>query len=76
MLNVAQQQWIQEKLLHNLEEQLQKFVGSSKLRLDVDVIPDNEVQKKAYMPGEKAKELMEANEEIKNLVSELALDVK
>ena len=76
VLNVAQQQWIQEKLLHNLEEQLQKFVGSSKLRLDVDVIPDNEVQKKAYMPGEKAKELMEANEEIKNLVSELALDVK
>ena len=41
------------------------------------IVPDDPQEPKtAYMPGEQAKELISQNEQVKNLVQDLALDVK
>ena len=48
---------------------------SSKPR--VEVTPDDTPQeKKVYMPGEQAKELMARHDEVKNLVKDFELDIK
>ena len=48
-----------------------------KVYLRVDVVPDDAPeQKKIYMPSDQAKELMAENEQVKNLVKDLELDIK
>jgi len=74
--NVAQKKWIEEKMLRGLESTLAKLVGTARLSLRVEVTPQEETQKTAYMPSEQAKVLMEENEEVKNLVIDLGLDIK
>jgi len=74
--NDAQKVWVESKLLHDLEGRFQRIVGSSKVLLRVDVTPAEEVKPVAYMPEDKAKELMAENAEVKNLVKDLGLDVK
>jgi len=76
VVNVAQQQWIKERILHELEGRMQKTLASNKVRLEVDVIPDEEQKKVIYMPEEKAKDLMSKNEEVKKLVIDLGLETK
>ena len=46
------------------------------MALRVDVTPAEEVKPIAYMPEDKAKELMAENDEVKNLVKDLGLDIK
>ena len=58
-----------------MEGAFQKACGSSKVRLDVDIIPVVEEVSKIYLPEEKAKVLMEENPEVKNLVIDLDLDI-
>ena len=76
VLNVAQKDWIESKLLHELEKSFRKLTGSDKVYLRVAVLPDTEVKQTIYMPSEQAKDLMSKNEEVKNLVKDFDLDVK
>ena len=39
-------------------------------------MPEKEQGKRIYMPSEKAEDLMSKNEEVRNLVVDLALDIK
>ena len=56
VVNEAQKDWVESKLLHELEGRYRSLVGSQKVYLRVDVAPDNAPeQKKVYMPGEQAK---------------------
>ncbi|MGN0188472.1 MAG: DNA polymerase III subunit gamma/tau [Candidatus Cryptobacteroides sp.] len=75
VFNQAQMTWIQEKCLHELEGNFQRLTSSA-VRLRVDVIPEEEKPQVAYMPSEKAKDLMEKNSEVKSLVTDFGLDVK
>ena len=74
--NDAQKDWVESKLLHDLEGRYQKIVGSGRVALRVDVLPHEEVKPVAYMPEDKIKELMAQNEEVKSFVKDLGLDVK
>lgn len=74
--NVAQKDWIESKLLHELERTFRKLTGTDKVYLRVSVIPDSEVKQTIYMPSEQAKDLISKNEEVKNLVKDFELDVK
>ena len=74
--NDAQKDWVESKLLHDLEGRYQKIVGSGRVALRVDVLPHEEVHPVAYMPEDKIKELMAQNEEVKSFVKDLGLDVK
>ncbi len=74
--NESQQKWIEEKLIHSLEDKLCKLINCGKIRLRVSVIPDTQVRKKIYMPEDKAKDLMKQNDQVKNLVKDLDLGIK
>ncbi len=77
VVNDAQKEWVESKLLHELEGNFRKVVGSMKVYLRVDVAPDDSPQeKKIYMPSDQAAELMRQNEQVKNLVKDLELDIK
>lgn len=76
VINIAQQQWLQEKLLSELEVKLQRMVGSSKVKLLVEVTEEELVEKKPYVPKDQAIELMNTNPEVMNLVKDLDLDTK
>ena len=76
VVNEAQKDWVESKLLHDLEGKYQRNVGSPRVALRVDVIPHEEVKPVVYMPEDKAKELMAENDEVKSLVKDLELDIK
>jgi len=77
VVNDAQKDWVESKLLHELEGNFRRIAGSPKLYLRVTVMPDDAPErKKIYMPSEQAKELMAQNEEVKSLVKDLDLDIK
>lgn len=76
VMNLAQKTWVEQELLRELEDKLQKSLGTKRVRLAVEVIPEEIVEKKIYMPEDKAKAMMAGNEEIRNLVKDLDLDVK
>ena len=77
VVNEAQKEWVESKLLHELEGNFRKITGSAKVYLRVTVTPDDAPeQKKIYMPSDQAKELMSRNEEVKSLVKDLDLDIK
>ncbi len=77
VVNDAQKDWVESKLLHELEGNFRKVAGSMKIYLRVTVAPDDAPQeKKIYMPSDQAKELMSHNDELKSLVKDLDLDIK
>ena len=76
VVNEAQKGWIMEKVLRDLENQYNAFLGTRSLRMAVGVIPVEDVGPKIYMPEEKAQDLMDKNPEVRNLVKDLALDTK
>lgn len=77
VVNEAQKEWVESKLLYDLEGNYRKIVGSSKVSLRVAVVPDDAVaEKKAYMPSEQAGVVMSENAEVKNLITDLGLDIK
>ena len=77
VVNDAQKDWVESKLLHELEGNFRKVVGSAKVYLRVAVSPDDTPpEKKIYMPSDQAAELMKENEQVKNLVKDLELDIK
>lgn len=76
VVNDAQKEWVESKLLHELEGHFRRIAGSDALMLSVMVAPVAEGEKVVYMPSDKAKVLMENNEEVKNLVKDFSLDIK
>ena len=76
VVNEAQKGWIMEKVLRDLENQYNAFLGTRSVRMAVGVIPVEDVGPKIYMPEEKAQDLMDKNPEVRNLVKDLALDTK
>ncbi len=76
VVNDAQKEWVESKLLHELEGNFRRIAGSDALMLSVTVAPVADGEKIVYMPSDKAKVLMENNEEVKNLVKDFSLDIK
>ncbi len=75
--NAAQKQWIEEKMLRDLECQFRELLSCHKVNLHVDDIPEeNTGERVPYMPEEKAKVLMDTNPEVRELVAALGLDTK
>lgn len=76
VINQAQKGWIEDKILRELELEYNSMLGTKKLHLAVSVRPAGEVEQKIYLPEEKLQDLMDKNPEVKNLVKELALELK
>ena len=75
--NAAQKQWIEEKLLRELENSFREILSNVKVNLHVDEIPEEEPGEKIpYMPEEKARDLMDKNPEVRAFVADLGLDTK
>ena len=72
--NEAQKKWIENGLLRTMENSFARILGNGKVRLGITVKPSEEIEKKVYMPAEKAQELMNTNPEVLNLVKDLGLD--
>ena len=65
------------KVLRDLEARFCKLTGCAALRLRPYVLPvEKNDDERKYMPSEKAEDLMKKNAEVKNLVVDLALDIK
>ena len=74
--NDAQKQWVEEKMLRELETKLRELVSCTKVNVLVSVTPIEETEKVPYMPEEKAKDLMEKNPEVRAFVADMGLDTK
>lgn len=74
--NAAQEKWIRENRLMDLEGNLRKKVGSSRIRLEVEVIPVEEKEAQPYTDQEKATALMGQNGEVQNLVKDFGLETR
>ena len=76
VVNESQKQWVEEKMLRELEKKLREMLSCSKVNVVVSVTPMEEVETKPYMPEEKAKDLMEKNPEVRAFVADMGLDTK
>ena len=74
--NASQEKWIRDNRLLSLEGNLQNKAGSSKIRLEVGVIPAEEKEAQPYTDHEKATALMGQNGEIQSLVKDFGLETK
>ena len=77
VVNESQKTWIEDKLLRDMEKKLRDMLVCPKVNILVEVTPDTEVKEKVpYMPIEKAKDLMEKNPNVRELITALSLDTK
>ena len=77
VVSQAQKDWVESKLLYDLEGNLRVMLRTTKVYLRVSVKPDDApVEKVPYMPSEKAGELMKTNPEVNSLVKDLGLEIK
>ncbi len=74
--NAAQEKWIRENRLMDLEGNLRKRLGSSRIRLEVAVLPVKDKGVQPYTDQEKATALMGRNGEVQNLVKDFGLETK
>jgi len=74
--SVAQQDWIEKNLRSDIEGTLARSLNYGRVKIRVGLLPQEEQPKKAYLPEEKARELIGTNPELRKLVDELSLDVK
>jgi len=74
--NVAQQDWIEKNLRSDIEGTIARKLGYGRLKIRVGVIPQEEKAKVAYLPEDKVKELAAAHPEVKELITDLHLEVK
>lgn len=74
--NAAQEKWIRENRLMVLEGNLRKKVGSSRIRLEVGVLPVEDKGVQPYTDQEKATVLMGQNGEVQNLVKDFGLETR
>ena len=75
--NESQKQWMEEKMLRELEGKIRTLVACPKVNLLVSVTPMEEsAEKVPYMPEEKAKDLIEKNPDVRAFVADMGLDTK
>ena len=74
--NESQKQWIEEKMLRELEYKLRDLVGCLKVNVQVSVTPMEEIEKVPYMPEEKAKDLMDKEPAVREFIAAMGLDTK
>ena len=74
--NTSQESWIRQRMLHQLEGNLQSKVGSSRLHLEVGIVPIEDMEIQNYTDHEKAAALMGQNGEVKELVKDFGLETK
>ncbi len=74
--NASQEKWIRDNRLMVLEGDLCKKAGSSRIRLEVGVIPADENERRPYTDQEKATVLMGQNGEVQNLVKDFGLETR
>ena len=74
--NDSQKQWIEEKMLRELEGKLRELTACPKVNVLVSVVPIEEGEKVPYMPEEKAKDLMEKEPSVREFVAAMGLDTK
>jgi chromosomal replication initiation ATPase DnaA len=77
VVSQAQKDWVESKLLYDLEGYLRVMLKTTKIYLRVSVRPDDApVTKVPYVPSEKEGELMKTNPEVNSLVKDLGLEIK
>jgi len=74
--NDSQKQWIEEKMLRELETKLRELVACTRVNVVVSVTPVEETERAPYMPEEKAKDLMDKEPAVRELVAAMGLDTK
>ncbi|MFA6334232.1 MAG: DNA polymerase III subunit gamma/tau [Bacteroidales bacterium] len=75
--NELQKKWIEEKCVIRLLAYLRKNLNNKSVELNIEVIPeDKKKENKLYMPGEKAKFLLENYPELRELQKDLKLELK
>ena len=74
--NDAQKQWVEQTVLRELEGKLRELTGCPKVNVLVSAVPVEEVENVPYMPEEKAKDLMDKEPAVRDLVASLGLDTK
>ena len=74
--NASQEKWIRENRLLVLEGNLRKKAGSSRICLEVGVIPVEDKGVQPYTDQEKATVLMGQNGEVQNLVKDFGLETR
>mgnify|MGYP001771283893 CR=1 FL=1 len=70
----AQSDWIKSTMLTRMQEEFKQLAGSSRLGIEVDVLPQEEQKPVVYLDKDKAKRMMNENPEVALLVKELELD--
>ena len=77
VLNQAQKQWVEEKMLREMEGKLRELLSCTRINIEISVTPETEQQEKVpYMPEEKAKDLMEKEPAVRELIAAMGLDTK
>lgn len=76
VVNEAQKRWIEDKVLKDIEDRFRNLVTPHEVYLNVYVIPEEARPDIKYMPKEKAEDLISKNSEVRELVKDLALDIK
>ena len=69
-----QRDWIAANMLSQMEKEFRELLGTSKVRLEVGVVPAGPQEKVVYMDADKAKVLMSENPEAKQFIIDLELD--
>ena len=76
VVNEAQKSWLEDRLLREMETLLRTSLSYPKINISIQVTPEEKTEKVLYMPEEKAKDLIAKNGEVRELVTQLSLDVK
>lgn len=76
VINKMQKEWIEKKCLFRLTAFLRENLNNRNVRLEVEIAPEEQNEKRLYMPDEKAKFLLEKSEELRELKKDLKLEVK
>lgn len=73
--NSTQKEWIEGRLLKELEAKLRSKTASSAVQLLVDLAKMEDTSRPIYTAKEKARLLMDSNPEVRGLVKDLDLDI-
>lgn len=76
--NQGQKEWVESKMLRNLDFTVKQLLGYSQIQLKVDVVPPTaaETDVTAFTAQQKAERLAGENDDIKKLITDLNLEIK
>ena len=62
--------------LVGVETELRRILSTVRVKLLIDVTPDEKVEKKPYLPGEQAVDLMNRNDDVREFIKMMSLETK